>query len=163
MCYQYLTSQETKGRFSLGSRSKTLGVPNTTLWTLLWTLKITLKLEDRFLKLGRVSSWERTAEIWQKRCHISTTSIFHTLDPDPSINSLGPEFSSWPIGSLDFGVFLVLDPSVKATFSDGPPPNTNLISSTEVIEHVQSTKEARYFLPANKIYKTVGWEIKLTQ
>ena len=43
------------------------------------------------------------------------TSFLHALDPDPypSVNSSGPKNCSQPILSLDFGVSLVLDPSVN--------------------------------------------------
>ena len=38
-------------------------------------------------------------------------SYFHTLDPDPRVNSLAPKFCSQPIKSLDFGVTLASDPT----------------------------------------------------
>jgi hypothetical protein len=64
-------------------------------------LKIDPNLEERFLDIG-VLFGVGTAKI-------STTSICYTLDPDPSVNSLGPKFCSRPLASLDFRVSLVLD------------------------------------------------------
>jgi hypothetical protein len=39
--------------------------------------------------------------------------FLHALDLDPSVNSLGPKFWSKPIEALDFGVSLILDPTVN--------------------------------------------------
>ena len=47
-----------------------------------------------------------------KCCHICTTSSCHTLVPDPIVNHLDPKSCNLPIELLDFGVSLVLDPSV---------------------------------------------------
>jgi hypothetical protein len=44
-----------------------------------------------------------------KWCHIAATSIFYTLDLNPSVNSLDPKIMSRQIRLLDFGVFLVRD------------------------------------------------------
>ena len=52
-------------------------------------------------------------EIWSKSdAMLNNTSFCHNLDHDPNINSLGPKFGSRPIGSLGYGVSLVLDPNV---------------------------------------------------
>lgn len=45
----------------------------------------------------------------EDQSHISTTSICHTLDPHPSVNSLGPTFCSQLVGLFNFAVSLVLD------------------------------------------------------
>ena len=47
-----------------------------------------------------------------KCCHICTTSSCHTLVPDPIVNHLDPKSCNLPKELLDFGVSLVLDPSV---------------------------------------------------
>lgn len=41
---------------------------------------------------------------------ISAVSLFHTLDLDPSVSFLGPEFCSQPIRLLHFGVSFDLGP-----------------------------------------------------
>jgi hypothetical protein len=48
-----------------------------------------------------------------KQCHIRATSFLHDLDLDLGGNSLGVNLCSQAIGSLDFGVSLVLDCSVN--------------------------------------------------
>ena len=84
------------------------------------SLKWTLLLDSRLDSPWRLGSqilflsgkWQDLAGKW---CHISASSCFHTLDPNPSVHSLDPKFCSHPIRSLDFGVSLLLDP-------DGNPP-----------------------------------------
>lgn len=71
--------------------------------------KIAPKPEDWFFKLGRVFSLSGAhRDLAGKVMPHQRQFIFHTLDSDPSGNSLGPKFCSGPIGSLDFGVSLVL-------------------------------------------------------
>ena len=48
-----------------------------------------------------------------KWCHTSPTSIFHTLEPYSTVNSLALEFCSQLVGSIDFEISLVLDPCKK--------------------------------------------------
>ena len=90
----------------------------------------TFKLKTGFLELWGVKSWDEGGGGWydlaEKWCRISATSFFfHALIPNLRVNSFGPKFCSWPIGSLDFWVSLVLDPSVN-------PPLT-LISYATII------------------------------
>lgn len=61
-------------------------------------------------------------------CHISTTSYCHTLGPETRVNPLGPKFAQ-RMGSLNFGLLLVLDSSVlspylKLNMSPKRPPST---------------------------------------
>lgn len=59
-----------------------------------------------------------TADIWwESDANISATSIFHTLNLDPIVNSLGSKCDSRPIHSLAFGVFLVLECRVNPVFN----------------------------------------------
>jgi hypothetical protein len=70
-------------------------------------------LKSSFLKPWRVSSWVWTADILQESGFTLAPLYFIcTLDVDPSVNSLDPKKFAWLIGSLDFGLSLVLEPSV---------------------------------------------------
>lgn len=90
-------------RFTLGSKSEILGVPNhpsIDLIDLTFNFKIGPQLERWVLKLGGVFAWQSIVEIWRE--NDVTSSSLHTLGMDPSVNSLGPKFCSRPLGLLDF-------------------------------------------------------------
>ena len=71
------------------------------------------RIPDWFLMLGGVFSWVGTTESSGKWWHFSGNLLFRTLDPDPCVNSLVWMNCSRPIGSFDYWVSLVLDPSVN--------------------------------------------------
>ena len=50
-----------------------------------------------------------------KWCYTSGTSVFHTLEPYYTVNSLALEFCPWLVGSIDLRGVLVLDPCEKTT------------------------------------------------
>ena len=80
-------------------------------------LKAGPNLEDWSLKLGGgVFSWVGMAEMWWESDATLAPVYFFIpwdLDPDPRVNSLGASFFYGAIGSLDFGVSFVLDPSLN--------------------------------------------------
>jgi hypothetical protein len=45
---------------------------------------------------------------------MSLQFLLHTMDLDPSVNTLGPKRISQPIGSLGFDISVVLDPIVSS-------------------------------------------------
>ena len=70
-------------------------------------------LKSSFLKPRGVSSWVWTDDIWQES-DIALAPLYFicTLNVDTIIKSLDPKNFTWLIGSLDFGLSLVLEPSV---------------------------------------------------
>ena len=69
-------------------------------------LKSGHELADWFLKLRGVFSWVGSTEIWRESDATLGPLHYSYLGPRPY-------FCSRPIGLLDFGVVLVLDPSVN--------------------------------------------------
>ena len=86
--------------FEGGSRSN-----KHSLLDLTYNLKIRCKLEAWILKLGGVfllsCSWQDPVSKW---CSISATSISHTLDLNPSVNSFGPKLHCQPIRLLNLKI-----------------------------------------------------------
>ena len=76
--------------FTLRSMLKKLGVQSTILWTLLSNSR----LEPR-VKIGsskRSVYFEKTNKLsWESNVTLAPLHFFHTLDPNPSVNSLDPK------------------------------------------------------------------------
>ena len=69
-------------------------------------LRIGLKLGDWFLKLEKKFSWTGPSKMLQESDAIVVPKfMFHTLDPDPHVTSLGPKFCTQPVESLALEIF----------------------------------------------------------
>jgi hypothetical protein len=77
-----------------------------------------LEHEFGLLTGSSISSSGDLLDVAWKWRHISSTSTYHTLDPNPSVRSLIPKSLSQPIGLFNFGVPLIRDLSVHLVDHD---------------------------------------------
>ena len=100
---------------NLRNQSSTLGL---ILSLKAWSIKgvfCTPSFLAWFLKIERVfSTVKTTKDSMEKWCFIIASSYSHILDPNPSVNSLGPKPCSQPLELLDFGVSSPLHSSVNS-------------------------------------------------
>ena len=103
--------------FTLSYGSKKFGIWNTLYFIAVMDSKLDSRLESSL----RIGSQTRKSIFLSgdhgdsvgKCCDISDTSLFHTLDLNPSVKSPSPIICSWPRRSLSFEVSLDLDPSTN--------------------------------------------------